>query len=901
MALQIDLLGTPRVRVDGGPLAVDTRKATALLAVLSLDGAQGRDPLVDLLWPELDPERGRAALRRTLSTLRAALGGRWLEADRSAVRLECDADAVDVARFRALARGENADHLGEAVALHRGELLAGFGLRDSARFDDWQRDRAAELRTELELALDRLVSELATAGRPEEAIPHAQRRLALDPLHEPAHRSLIRLYAASGHRAEAVRQYRECVRVLDRELGVRPLPETTELYDAVNEGAAVALPATTVQPAPVAAMTTPGRLPLVGRDRELAALRAAFAASEEAGRLAVIEGEAGVGKTRLADEFLAPIDTSAGLGLAVRAHEGESGIPFGLVASLLRAALEGGRDARLADVPSHWRAEAARLVPEIGVAGAKTPDGGPGAQQRLHEGLVQVLCALLGRAAVVLDDLQSADAASLAMLGYLVRRLGDRPLLLVAAWRPEEAGEQLGLLRRSATDTLRLSRLGPGEVAELATGAGVERHAGRLYEETDGLPLFVVEYLAALTADPDAGEQLPSGVRELLSARLDAVGETAGQLVAAAAVIGRSFDVETLRAASGRGEEETVAGLEELTRRGLLIEGEDGYAFSHDKLLEIAYQRTSLARRRLLHRRVAEALTTRRADAALVAHQLLAAGMDAEAADAFRAAGDRARALYASDEALEAYRSALALGHGEPAALHEAIGDLHTLRGEYRAAMAAYEAAAALAGDDAGVAVLEQKLGQLHDRRGDFELAERHLAEALRLGGESARVQADRSLVAHRRGEDEQAVRLAQGAMELAEAAGDEPAVAQAENILGMLTGDRSHLERAVALAERLGDRSVLVAALNNLALVCARDGETERSVELTQRAVRLCAEQGDRHREAALHNNLADLFHRSCDEEASMAHLKQSVAIFAEIGGEDGEMQPEVWKLVEW
>jgi len=896
MALEIDLLGTPRVRVDGAPLAVDTRKATALLAVLCLDGAQGRDPLVDLLWPQQEPERGRAALRRTLSTLRSALGGRWLEADRSAVRLEAPADAVDVDRFRQLARANDAAALEQAVALHRGGLLAGFGLRDSARFDDWQRDAAAVLSGELELALDRLVAALAAAGRPAEAVPYCQRRLALDSLHEPAHRALIRLYAASGRRAEALQQYRECVRVLDRELGVRPLPETSELYDAVNEGVAVTWPAAAAT-VTIAGPSAPARAPLVGRAHELALLEVEREASREAGRLVVVEGEAGVGKTRLAEEFLAGLPAGDGVALVVRAHEGESALPFGLAASLLRSALADGRDARLAQVPAHWRAEAARLAPEIG--GDPTPGDGPAAQQRLHEGLVQVLCALLERGVVVLDDLQAADPASLALLGYLVRRLGEQPLLLVAAWRPEEAGEGLALLRRSAAASVRLGRLGRDDVAELAEAAGVQQHAGWLFEETEGLPLFVVEYLAALSG-PDADE-LPGGVRALLSARLDAVGETAGQLLAAAAVIGRSFDVETLRAASGRGEDETVAGLEELTRRGLLVEAEDGYAFSHDKLLAIAYERTSLARRRLLHRRVAEALAARHADAALVARQLLAAGMDVEAAEAFRQAGDRARALHASSEALEAYRSALALDHAEPAALHEAIGDLHTLRGEYRAAIAAYEAAAALVDGNAELAGLEQKLGRVHDRRGDPELAERHLAEALRLGGETARVQADRSLVAHRRGADAEAAVLAEQALTLALGVGDDEAVAQAENTLGMLTGKRAHLERAVALAEGLADRSVLVAALNNLALACAREGDGGEAVELTERALRLCSEQGDRHREAALHNNLADLLHRAGDDEAAMVHLKQAVAIFAEVGGQDGEMQPEVWKLVEW
>src|SRR5207248_8057671 len=130
-------------------------------------------------------------------------------------------------------------------------------------------------------------------------------------------------------------------------------------------------------------------------------------------------------------------------------------------------------------------------------------------------------------------------------------------------------------------------------------------------------------------------------------------------------------------------------------------------------------------------------LTAGRADPAVIARHLLAAGLEREAAEAFCDAGDRARALHAHAEALEAYRTAIALGHHAPAALHEAIGDVHTLRGEYRAALSAYESAAALCapGD---VTAIEHKLGRVHDRRGDPELAERHLAEALRPGAESA-------------------------------------------------------------------------------------------------------------------------------------------------------------------
>jgi DNA-binding SARP family transcriptional activator/tetratricopeptide (TPR) repeat protein len=897
MALRIDVLGTTRIEVDGAPLRVDTRKATALLAYLAVTGgSHSRDLLVDLLWPDADPDRGRAALRRTLSVLRSALGGRWLAADRSAVGLDLEPDAIDAWRFRRLVSEAGSGpgsipHLSQAVALHRGELLAGFGLRDSAAFDDWQRAAGAEFRRELELALERLVAELAGCGRPGEALAPAQRRLALDPLHEPAQRALILLYAVTGHRAEALAQYRSCVRVLDRELGVRPLPETSALYDAVSEGLPVAWPDLERRPEPAVAVAELG---LVGREAELEQLAAAVGPG---GRLLVVEGEPGVGKTRLCEGALEAVRGAGGTAVQCRSHEGEAALPFGLIAAVLRAAAAAGGADRLASVQGHWRAEAARLVPELGDVEQAAGDG-PGAQQRLHEGLAQVVSALLCDAdpgLLFLDDLQFADPASLDMIAYLGRRLDDRPLTILVAWRSEEIGPEHAPLRRLAVQVIRLGRLSREHVVALAAQAGAPEHAARLWQETEGLPLFVVEYLAALRL-PEPTDELPSGVRELLTARLDSVGETASQLISAAAVIGRSFDLETLREASGRGDEETADGLEQLTRRGLIVERAAGYDFSHDKLRSLAYQRTSLARRRLLHRRVADALRARHGDAALIARHLLSAGMDAQAAEAFQTAGERARALHATSEALDAYRSALALGASEPAALHEAIGDLHALRGEYAAALQAYEAAAATGPAD--LAGIEHKLGRVHDRRGDPELAERHLLAALELGGESARVQVDRSLVAHRRGDGPAAVGLADRALELAGAAGDLQAIAQAHNLLGMLTGETEHLQRSVELAEDLPDPSVLVAALNNLALA-SDDGEL--AIALTERALRLSSEQGDRHREAALNNNLADLLHRAGREHESMGYLKRAVTIFAEIGSDEGGMQPGVWKLVEW
>ena len=187
---------------------------------------------------------------------------------------------------------------------------------------------------------------------------------------------------------------------------------------------------------------------------------------------------------------------------------------------------------------------------------------------------------------------------------------------------------------------------------------------------------------------------VPAGVRELAQARLDAVSETAAQVLSAAAVIGRTFDVDTVRAASGRSGEEVVAALEELCARVITVERDAAYEttdFGHERVRAAVDERSGLARRRLLNGRVAEALTLRHGDPALTARRSQLAGRADEAAAAYAAAGDRARSLAAGAEALTHYRSALALGHPQPSQLHEAIGDIHTLRGEYAAALAAYD------------------------------------------------------------------------------------------------------------------------------------------------------------------------------------------------------------------
>ena len=916
------LLGPPRVEVDGQPLEVDTRKATALFAYLAVTGQRAsRDGLATLLWPEYEPERARAALRRTLSTLNKALDGRFLEIDRTSVRLDADGVGVDVREFRRLlAEGDVA----AAVELHRGSFMAGFGLRDSVEFDDWLLLEDAQLRRELASALERLVRARAESGDLPGAIAHARRLLELDELGEHAHRLLIELYARSGDRAAAIAQYRDCVRVLHRELGVSPLEETTALYEAVAEGR---VPETPPEPTHEPADGRPP-LPFTGRERELAALVAAQRAAAPDGRLAVIEGEAGIGKSRLAAELLAQAQTAGATVVALRASETEAGLAYGLALEALRAL---SQDGRLGGLPAEPLVEAARLLPELrsGRAdlGEPPPLDGPGAQSRFIAGVAEALATgLAGAEAGVLavDDAHWADGPSLELVSYLTRRLRGRPLLILLTWRDDEVGPAHalhrlaeGAVREGAATIVKLERLDRMAVRELARAAGAESAADRVYTESDGLPLFVVEYLAALEQGEDAASIVPGGVAALLRSRAGRVSDGSAQVLVAVSVLGGPFDPALVRAVSGRREEETVSALEELCTRGLLKEEESGYAFAHEKLREVVYADASLARRRLLHRRTAEALAGRNrrdpgALAALVAEHYGLAGSDEEAADFHRLAGARARSLYANAEALGHFRSALALNHPDVAGLEEAIGDLLTLRGEYAAAIGSYEAGAALAVDASQLGRLEHKLGAVHHRRGDWELAAGHFDAASRqLGGDSAvqaRLEADRSLNEHRLGHSADALDRARRALALAEDAGADDGLVQAHNIVGVLAssqGDlveaREHLERSLSLAERLDDRGARVAALNNLAIVARAGGELDEALSLTQAALDLCVLLGDRHREAALRNNLADLLRASGQDEAAMAELKRAVAIFAEIGSDAGDAQPEIWKLVEW
>lgn len=238
--LRISLFGSPTFVLDGQQVMLDRWKAVALLAHLALeDRPQRRDGLATLLWPEHNQAQARNGLRRTLNALKHTLGDHWLRVSRETLQINRNANLwVDVWRFRELltpradAVAPTEQALQEAIALYRDDLLSGFSLRDASAFEDWRYFAAEDLRGAMSGALAALLNLHIAHGERIAALSTARRWLALDPLQEDVHRTLIELHLANGDRAAAQRQYEHCAQLLAQELGVEPAADLRALLAA---------------------------------------------------------------------------------------------------------------------------------------------------------------------------------------------------------------------------------------------------------------------------------------------------------------------------------------------------------------------------------------------------------------------------------------------------------------------------------------------------------------------------------------------------------------------------------------------------------------------------------------------------------------------------------------------
>jgi ABC-type oligopeptide transport system substrate-binding subunit len=673
-----------------------------------------------MFWGDRPERKARRSLTTALWHIRRCLPDEALIlSDSRTVQFDPQSDPwLDVEEFEAQACGYDAVGLESALALYLSDFLDGF-------YDDWIISERYRLEALFLEVLRRLMVDRETGGEHQAALATAQRLLGRDPLREDAHRLAMRAYCRLGQRNAALEQYHRCREIVLEELDAEPMVETTELYQAILEGRFQVGPVPESLPGEMPATATLGRSPLdviapvglVGREQELAFLANCWNEARAGhGGLVLISGEAGVGKTRLVEAFADRLRWQGVRGLWGRCYEFERLLPYQPIAEALRTVLRGLKPDELAEFPAWIVGEVARLVPEVpeiqhGVGATTSPESDQ-EEARLFDGLARLLAGLSARGAImiVLEDLHWASESTLGLIHFLARHLADYQVLIVGTLRPEAVGLQHPLLalrrrltREGLVKPLRLSRLSrravEAMVAEMSgAGEAVAPLAGRLYQETEGNPFYLMEIVKALfetgVVHLEEGVwrgdfariskreiPLPASVSEAIQARADRLDETAQDALGLAAVLGREFDFDLLNAAWGQGEEATLEALDDLLRHRLIDEGTAAvgrdYVFTHHKIQEVVYAGMPRRRRQHAHARVggamerlygpeAEALASELAFHFDQARQLDRM-LTEKAIHYLLLAGDQACLAYAHREAIGYYQSALALlkGQGE--------------------------------------------------------------------------------------------------------------------------------------------------------------------------------------------------------------------------------------------
>jgi DNA-binding SARP family transcriptional activator len=691
-ALRVELLGGFRVIAEGRAAArLPTARQQQLIAFLILH-ARGapipRQRIAGSLWPESNDAQALTNLRRELHHLREDWPGLDALIDAGSRTLGWRAQAgtvVDVVAFETAAdRGlrEERSALEEAARLYKGDILPDC----ASEWIDGERER---LRQRARSVVARLVALLERDRAFGDAIEHAQHLCRLDPMDEEAWCVLMRCHARRGERATALHLYQQCAALLKKELGVQPSTATRMTYREILDLDDDAAPAVHAQPRTVV-------YPLVGRQSEWNALVNAWHAAD-AGQsgLFLIRGEAGIGKTRLAEELVDWCRAKGVVAVTARCYAGEGHLAYAPIAAWLKSdALQPA----LMKLDAPWLSDVARLRPELIAArpDVPAPEHQLESWQRLR--FFEALARAFASAApfvLVLDDLQWADADTVEWLQYFLRSASSTPTLakasagrclVVCTVRAEEEQDNpaLGRLIRHLEHDRLLTAMALGPLDEAATAQlaaavaeqPLDKSAGaRAFLETEGHPLFIVERGRMDQAGQQAAsnDRTPSRVQVVVAERLALLSEDARITAETAAAVGRDFRFDILVQASDLEEPALVRALDELWRRHIVrVQADERWDFSHDRIREVTYAGIAPARRRLIHRRIAqgmELLFANRLDevSASVAMHLDRGGQPARAVPFLQRAAAVATGMTANEEAIRCLTYALLLLEGLPA------------------------------------------------------------------------------------------------------------------------------------------------------------------------------------------------------------------------------------------
>ena len=869
------ILGPLEVSDGDRRVALGGARQRALLGMLLLHANEvvSSDRLIEELWPGEGLAEGSKALQVAVSRLRKALGAGELIVTRPpGYQLQVEPERLDLRRFeerladgrRLLAEGDAeaaADELTHALELWRGEPLADLAYES---FCQSEISRLEELRiTALE---DRFAADLEL-GRHAELVAELRDLVARQPLRERLQAQLIRALYRAGRQAEALEAYQQARTALVEGLGIEPGRELQELHAAVlGQDAALDYPA-----APAALEPESRRSTFVGREREQVQLTAALDDTLQGrGRVMLVVGEPGIGKSRLADELMAQARARDATVVVGRCWEAGGAPAYWPWVQALRAYARDTEPGALRSQLGAGAGDLAQLLPELRELFPDVPLPSAPESEGARFRLFDAAAAFIGNAAaarplvVVLDDLHAADEPSLLLLRFMARQMADTRLLLVCAMRDVDPtlSEPLTLTlaelaREAHTARVGLSGLDEseiGEYIELATGTEpAPGLAGAIRAETEGNPLFVAEVVQLLDAEGRIGEtdahlRIPPGVRAVIGQRVGRLSEPCRDLLVAASVLGREFGLDALVQLSELPRDQLLEVLDEAIAERLVgdVPGWTGrLRFGHALIRDTLYDDLPLAKRLRLHQDAAGALeSVYAADldphlAELAHHYLEAApaGSDAKAAEYARRAGDRAASQLAYEEAVRLYEMAMTLVEedADRCALLLTLGDAQGRAGDTPASQASFRKAADLA-----------------ERTG---LPEQLAAAALGYGG--------RIIWEVSRG-DVDYVPLLERALG---ALGEEDSILRVR-LLARLAGGplrdsvfdperrRSLGEEALEMGRRLGDPATLGYALAGYIMANHSPEFTRRQLTLGTDQLHLAMEAGDLERAAEAHEH---------------------------------------------
>lgn len=667
--LNIEVLGNFHLRYNNQPLSrINTAKLQSVFVYLLLhcQTPQSRYYSATTLWPDSTDSQARTNLRKYLHQLRQALpdSARYFCADNNTVQwLPTAPYILDAAEFEEAikdakrARAKN-DVNGRKVALtnavetYRGDLMP-------ECYDEWivqPRERLAQCfrHTLEELAILHEKTRDYTV-----AIQYLQRLLHNDPLREATYRHLMRLHALNGDRGKSLETFEHCRYILNEELAASPSQATLNVYNRLKlvESEPRRWQGRTEQP-----------IPFIGRQAEWERLQTAWGqAVKHKPHLALISGVAGIGKTRLAEELIGWANKQGYATATTRTYAVDRPLAYAPLIGWLRTPT---LRRAISQLDSVWQAELSRLLPELLTESPHLPRPEPLTEnwqrQRLFEAIGRVVCRIEHPLILFIDDLQWCDEQTLDCLNYLLRLDPEPDMLVVGTLRPEEKDHDKSL--SNLLTTLYMSRqlteirINPLDQTESATLAAhiVGRYLDvgenvRLFQETEGNALFIVEMMR--TESPFT--RIPDTVQAIIEHRLRQLSPPARRLADLAAIVGREFSFAVLTQASEDDEQSLLAVLDECCHRFIIREqNSERYDFTHDKIREVAYHSISRARRRFLHRRIAQVLEA-------MSHAI---DLSAELAYHYTEAGNTEKAVHYR---LEAGKQALALS-----AHHEAIRHL---------------------------------------------------------------------------------------------------------------------------------------------------------------------------------------------------------------------------------